>query len=146
MTKDTLEQWRRSKDRRKWEIAVTILENRSMSTDLLATKIERPIIKVREWILDFNYYGMEGLHQAIAKKNRTKGAKSEIMEQRKKRLIEIIHHKPKYYDVNRSSWSLDSLAKAHSKQYSVKISSQAVSKSLKEAQPSAISITQSWHA
>jgi hypothetical protein len=79
-----------------------------------ANKIDKSIIKVREWILDFNYYGMEGLYQAIAKKNRNKGAKAEIMEQRKKRLIEIIHHKPKYYDINRSSWSLDSLAKVTS--------------------------------
>jgi transposase len=132
--RDTLEEWRRSKDRSKWEKAVTILENRSMSLELLATKIERPIIKVREWILDFNYYGMEALHQTIAKKNRINVAKLEIMEQQKKRLIEIIHHKPKYYDINRSSWSLASLANVYSKQYSVKISSQAISKSLKEAQ------------
>lgn len=94
--KDTLEQWRKSKDRRKWEIAVTILDNRAMSIDLISNKIERPIKKVQEWILDFNYYGMESLSHAIARKKRTKDARYERMEQRKKRVIEIIHHQPKF--------------------------------------------------
>ena len=30
--KDTLDKWRRSKDKRRWEVAVSILESRSMSS------------------------------------------------------------------------------------------------------------------
>lgn len=131
--KDTLEQWRKSKDRRKWEIAVTILDNRAMSIDLISNKIERPIKKVQEWILDFNYYGMESLSHAIARKKRTKDARYERMEQRKKRVIEIIHHQPKFYNVNRSNWSLDSLAKVYNERFGECISRSLVSRSLKES-------------
>lgn len=131
--KDILEKWRKSKDRRKWEIAVTILENRSMSLDLILTKIERSIIKVREWILAFNYYGMEGLQQTLARRIVTKGTKQEKMEQRKKRLVEIIHHKPKFYNINRSNWSLDSLAKVYNERFGEMISGRLVAESLKKS-------------
>jgi transposase len=131
--KETLEQWRKSKDRRKWEIAVTILDNRSMSKDLISNKIERPIKKVQEWIQGFNYYGMESLSHAIARKKRTKDARDEKMEQRKKGVIEIIHHQPKFYNVNRSNWSLDSLAKVYNERFGESISRSLVSRSLKES-------------
>jgi len=131
--KDTLDKWRRSKDKRRWEVAVSILENRSMSLEEISNKIERPVRQVREWILAFNYYGMEGMWQAITRKDRDKDARSERMEQRKKRLIEIIHHKPKFYDVNRSGWNLQSLAKVYSEQFGEKVSSQSVSRYLREA-------------
>ena len=133
--KDTLDKWRRSKDKRRWEVAVSILENRSMSLEEISGKIERPFRQVREWILAFNYYGMEGLWQAITRKSRrNKNERLERMERRKKRLIEIIHHIPKYYNVNRSSWNLLSLAKVYTEQYDDdKISYQLVSRSLKGA-------------
>jgi transposase len=132
--KDTLNKWRRSKDKRRWEVAVSILESRSMPLESISNKIERPIKQVREWILAFNYYGMEGLWQAITRKKRNdKDVRSEKMELRKKRLIEIIHHKPKYYGVNRSSWNLLSLAKVYNEQYDEKISYQLVSRSLRRA-------------
>ena len=131
--RDILEQWRGSKDKRRWEIAVSILESRSMSLEGISKKIERPVRQVREWILAFNYYGMEGLWQAVERKSRSKGIRLEKMEQRKKRLLEIIHHKPKYYNINRSSWSLEALGKAYSDQFGEKISRHSISRDLKEA-------------
>lgn len=132
--KETLDKWRRSKEKRQWEVAVSILESRSMSPEEISNKIERPVSQIREWILAFNYYGMEGLSQAITRKSRSdKDARSERLELRKKRLIEIIHHKPKYYDVNRSGWNLESLAKVYSEQFSEKVSSQSVSRYLRKA-------------
>jgi transposase len=132
--KDTLDKWRRSKDKRRWEVAVSIFENRSMSPEEISNKIERPVRQIREWILAFNYYGMEGVWQAITRRSRSdKDARSGRLELRKKRLIEIIHHKPKYYGVNRSNWNLLSLAKVYTEQYDEKISYQLVSRSLKGA-------------
>ena len=130
--RDTLEKWRRSKDKRKWEMAVTILENRSMSIGVISKKIERPIKKVRKWIRIFNYYGMEGLQQTIAKRSYINIIRQEKIEQRKKRLIEIIHHKPKFYNVNRSNWSIDSLVKVHHEQFNEIISNTTVQTYLKE--------------
>lgn len=130
--KNTLEQWRKSKDRSKWERAVTILENRSMSIDLISDKIERPVKKIQEWIRDFNYYGMESLYHSVTRNKRNEKTRQEKIEQRKKRLLEVIHHKPKFYDVNRSNWSLDSLVKVYGEQFNESISATSVSRSLKE--------------
>lgn len=132
--KNVLDKWRRSKDKRRWEMAVTILESRSMTPEEISKKIERSVRQIREWILTFNYYGMSGLWQAITRKRKSdKDARSERLELRKKRLIEIIHHKPKYFGVNRSSWNLLSLAKVYNEKYDEKISCQLVSRSLRRA-------------
>lgn len=48
-------------------------------------------------------------------------------------LIEILHHKPKVYGLNRSNWTLRSLAKAFEKQFDVRISHTTVGRLLKEA-------------
>lgn len=48
-------------------------------------------------------------------------------------LIEILHHKPNVYGINRSNWTLRSLAKAFEKQFDVQISHTTVGRLLKEA-------------
>lgn len=131
--KDILEQWRRSKDKRKWEIAVTILENRAMPPETISKKIEKPFKKILNWIITFDYYGLEGLRQIFGKRIVAKGARRELMEQRKKRVIEIMHHKPKFYNINRSSWNRDALAKVYREQFTESISLSTISKYLKDA-------------
>jgi transposase len=48
-------------------------------------------------------------------------------------LIEILHHKPGAYGVNRSNWSLDSLADVYGKLYGQRPSKSTVSRLLKQA-------------
>jgi len=48
-------------------------------------------------------------------------------------LIEIMHHKPSIYGINRSSWTYKGLADAFTKQYGVSISPSSVSRILKAA-------------
>ena len=48
-------------------------------------------------------------------------------------LIEILHHKPKVYGINRSNWTLRSLAVAFEKLYDARISHTTVGRLLKEA-------------
>jgi hypothetical protein len=48
-------------------------------------------------------------------------------------VIEILHHKPKVYGINRSNWTLRSLAKAFEKHYDVRVSHSTVGRLLKEA-------------
>ncbi|HMK23406.1 MAG TPA: hypothetical protein VK466_13815, partial [Terriglobales bacterium] len=57
----TLLKWRESNDKRLWEKAVTVLENRNFSLEEIAEKIERPVNVLRRWILAFNHRGMLGL-------------------------------------------------------------------------------------
>lgn len=47
--------------------------------------------------------------------------------------IEMIHHKPTVYGINRSSWSLRSLATAFEKHYGMQVSHSTVGRLLKEA-------------
>jgi hypothetical protein len=49
-----------------------------------------------------------------------------------KALIEIIHHQPKVYGINRSNWNLQSLAEAFEKLYGQKPSKSTVSRLLRE--------------
>ncbi len=102
-----------------------------MSLEAISEKIEKPLKKVKEWVLAFNYYGMEGLQQTFARKKRNESKKLEIMEVRKKRLIEIIHHKPAYYKINRSGWNLDSLAKAYKNEFGERIAISTIGRYLK---------------
>lgn len=48
-------------------------------------------------------------------------------------LIEILHHKPKVYGINRSNWTQESLAKAFEKLYNQRPSKSTVSRLLKQA-------------
>jgi len=48
-------------------------------------------------------------------------------------LIEIIHHKPNYYGVNRSSWTLPALAKVYKEQSGEKLGTTTISSCLKAA-------------
>ena len=50
-----------------------------------------------------------------------------------KALIEILHHKPNAYGINRSNWNQESLAGAFEKQYGQKLSKSTVSRLLKQA-------------
>jgi hypothetical protein len=50
-----------------------------------------------------------------------------------KALIEILHHKPGSYGINRSNWSQESLAEAFEKLYGQRISKSTVSRLLKQA-------------
>ena len=48
-------------------------------------------------------------------------------------LIEILHHMPSAYGINRSNWTLKSLADVYEKQYGQKISGSTVGRCFKEA-------------
>jgi hypothetical protein len=131
--KKDLEQWRKSKEKRKWEIAVTILENRYMPLPEISKKIERPVKRLRKWIRIFNYFGVEGLKGILFNRFRGTSIKREKMALRTKRLLEIIHHKPNYYGVNRSSWNRPALARVYREHCGETISLSTVSSSLKAA-------------
>jgi hypothetical protein len=62
-----------------------------------------------------------------------KAMRSDKIRPATKALIEILHHKPNLYGINRSNWSYQSLADAFEKQYGLRISPTTVSQLLKEA-------------
>ncbi len=127
----TLGEWRNSKDKRLWEKAVTVLENHTLSVKEIAEKIERPVACVRRWIATFNHHGLAGLNQP--RKKRTPGAREATFEAKRQRLMEILHDRPLSFEINRSSWSLPSLANAYMRRYNEHIGKSTVARIVKLA-------------
>ncbi len=127
----TLLKWRESNDKRLWEKAVTVLENRNLSLEEIAEKIERPVNVLRRWILAFNNRGMLGLDPP--RKNRSPGKREAAAEIRRKRLLDILHDRPRSFGINRASWNRRSLAKAYAGKYGEQVSEASVSRALRQA-------------
>lgn len=127
----TLINWRASDDKTLWEKAVTVLENRSFSAEKISEKIERPVNIIQRWTVAFNHRGMLGLDPP--RKERTPGGREAAAEQRKKRLLDILHDRPRSFGVSRASWNLTSLAKAYTDKYGEPASRSIVSRALHKA-------------
>jgi len=120
-----LQKWRRSNDRRKWERAVVILESREgCHISHLVVKIERSRRKVKEWII---LYKTEGLEALLKKKKPVDEEAIQRIGAKKGRLIELIHETPRLNGINRTSWSLKSLAQAYQQKYGESISKTMIS-------------------
>ena len=127
----TLLEWRASNDRMLWGKAVTVLENRSLSVEKIAEKIERPVNVIRRWIILFNRCGMLGLDPP--RKERSPGEREAAAEKRKKRVLDILHDRPGSFGINRASWNLASLAKAYTGKYGESVSRSSVSEAIQQA-------------
>jgi transposase len=110
-----LEEWRASNDKKLWQKAVTILENRNLSPEDIAKKIEQPVWKIEKWIKAFNRYGRDGLSRPRMPPK--KGRAAMAREQRARRILEILHAKPSAYGINRSNWNLSSIARAYQQEH-----------------------------
>jgi transposase len=120
-----LQTWRHSNDRRKWERAVVILESwKGCHISHLAAKIERSYPKVKEWIILYKTKGLEAL---LEKKKQVNEETIQRIEAKKGRLIKLIHETPHLSGINRTSWSLKSLAQAYQQKYSESISKTMIS-------------------
>lgn len=124
-----LMEWRKSNDKTLWQKAVTVWENWNLLPEGIATKVERPLSDIREWIKAFNRYGIEGLKPH--KKPRAVGARQARRDQKRKRILEILHGSPRAYGINRSNWSHPSLASAYGRQYGEAMSRSTVGHLLK---------------
>jgi transposase len=127
----TLLKWRESNDKRLWEKAVTVLENRNLSLEKIAEKIERPVNVLQRWIMAFNHRGMLGLDPP--RKNRTPGKREAAAETRKKRLLDILHDRPGSFGISRASWNRASLAKAYAGKFGEQVSEASVGRALQQA-------------
>ncbi|MBN1569640.1 MAG: IS630 family transposase [Acidobacteria bacterium] len=127
----TLLKWRASNDKTLWEKAVTVLENRNLSLEKISEKIERPVNIIQQWTMAFNHRGMFGLNPP--RKKRTPGEREAAAETRKKRLLDILHDRPRSFSISRASWNLPSLAKAYANKYGERVSSSSVGRAIKKA-------------
>jgi transposase len=125
-----LKKWRNSKDRRKWEKAVAILDSfNSKSSRDIASKVERSVDKIKDWIRAYKAQGMQGLE----KKQRTPNAHQIIVRKEKRdNLVRLLHESPKIHGINRASWFLADLSATYQKIYGIAISTSSISSYLKK--------------
>ena len=127
--KERLQQWRDSNDKRLWERAVTILDGCDSTLEEIRIKIERSPASVNRWIELYNKHGVEGLKR----KSRNRSKSNEKRKVKTKRILEILHDRPKSYGINRSNWILRSLAAAYEKRHGVEISKSTIGRLMNAA-------------
>jgi transposase len=123
---DELKRWRRSNDRTRWAKAVVVIDShRGIGTTNLSSKVEKSCRIVKSWI---NAYKQQGMLALRANSKRRQGSKKLAeMEQKRDRIIEILHETPQIHGINRASWSLKTLAQGFEKQYGQPIGKSTIS-------------------
>lgn len=129
--RQTLELWRKSKEKALWERAVAILENGKLDAQQIATKIERPVFVVHGWIKAFKKSGITGIWPT--RKKRAPDRRTYEQDENTKRILAILHDRPSSFGVNRSNWSLSSLASTYEAEFHKPISKSTVSRLLRKA-------------
>jgi len=130
--KHTLIQWRKSNDKKLWQKAVTVLESWKRSPEEIAQKIEKNVDAVENWIKVFNNSGIAGL-SAPRKVYSNATQRRTIREQKRHRILEIVHDRPHSFGINRSNRNLSSLALAYGQKYHEKISRSTASRFLRQS-------------
>ncbi len=125
-----LTKWRKSNDKRLWQKAVAILENWSLSLEEISRKIEKSPAQIRSWIKAYNRQGLEGL---TPKKPKTSVTRATKLELRRRRILEILHGRPRAYGINRSNWNLRALAEAFTREHGDPISTSTSSRLVRDS-------------
>jgi len=122
----TLNKWRLSTNRNKWEKAVAILNlHNGIGIMTTSRKIERSTKTIKEWRKRFIESGLDCIDLRRTRKvtNETK----ERLDDKSNKIIKLLHEPPSLHGINRTSWSLESLSNAYQKQYGESMSRSTVS-------------------
>lgn len=122
----TLREWRLSNKRSKWERAVALLDlHGGGNITKISRKIERSCKTIKKWHDVYIDKGIKYLDLP-----RTRVIPEQIIDNislKKERIIKLIHESPSFHDINRTSWSLQTLAQAYDKIYDETISKSSIS-------------------
>ena len=129
--KRQLVNWRESNDKRLWQKAVTVLDNRSLIPEEIAKKVELAVDVIRGWITTYNRQGLAGLNPP--RKKRSPGKKGAALERKRKGVLSLIHSRPHAFGINRASWNRASLATAYKQCYGETISASTVGRIVRRA-------------
>ena len=121
-----LKKRRLSSNRRKWERAVALLElHKGTEITKISKKIERSCRTIKKWRSVYLNKGIEYLD--IGRTRKVSKQLIDSIKAKKERLIKLIHEPPSLHNINRTSWSLETLAQAYKKFYGENISRSTVS-------------------
>ncbi|MBC8875724.1 MAG: IS630 family transposase [Planctomycetes bacterium] len=124
-----LEQWRKSNNKILWDKAVTILDSSGSTVEEICAKTERSRASVFRWAKAFNDHGIEGLRR----RSRDRTNSNQKLEIKTRRIFEILHDRPMSFGINRSNWSLRSLATAYRNRHGEAISASTIGRLMKGA-------------
>lgn len=121
-----LNEWRLSTDRGKWEKAVALLGlHNEENITVISKKIERSIRTIKKWIVAFLDKGLVNIDLRRTRKV-TDGVK-EKMKKKSEQIIKLLHEPPMLHNINRTSWSLETLSKVYKEEYGESISKSTLS-------------------
>ncbi len=126
---EILERWRRSSNKRLWEKAVTLLDGPNLTLEELCAKLERSPSTLCRWAKVFNSRGIEG----ILRQKRDQTDSNRKLQVKTKRILEILHDRPRAFGINRSSWTRKALATAYEKLHKEAISGATVGRLIHRA-------------
>lgn len=122
----TLGAWRSSNTRSKWERAVALLDlHKGGEITKISKQIERSCKTIKKWHAVFMNRGIE--HLDLRRTRRIAEQVISNIKLKKERLIKLIHESPSLHNINRTSWSLKTLAQAYAKIYGEEISKTSIS-------------------
>ena len=126
-----LNKWRLSTDRNKWGKAVAILELYKGGTIKdISQKIEKSRDSVRNWAIVFKENGLENIK--LRESRKTTDEMKKQMEKRSENIIKLLHEPPSLHNINRTSWSLKTLALAYKEHYGESICEKTISQYIRK--------------
>jgi len=121
-----LRKWRSSNNKRKWQRAVALLDLQSHRTlASICRKLERSPKTIKRWRGMLLTQGLASL--ALPSKKAVSKERLAMIATKKERLVKIIHEPPSLHGVNRTTWTLKTLAAAYRSVHGESISMGSVS-------------------
>jgi transposase len=123
-----LEKWRKSNDKKRWQISVVLLESADHHLTLqeLMQRSDRPSKTIFRWLANFHKFRLNYLNEIGRRRPNRKTSETSVTVT--KRILELLHEPPPSFGLNRSNWSTRSLAEIYKKQFGADISSRTVSR------------------
>jgi hypothetical protein len=110
----TLKEWRSSSNKRRWERAVALLDlYKGCAIASLCRKLDRSPQTIKRWHRIFVTAGLPVV--ALVSKKPDNPERLAAIAEKKARLVKIIHESPSLHDVNRTTWTLETLSAAYQK-------------------------------
>jgi transposase len=126
-----LRKWKHSAERRRWQIATTILMALETSRYKdITDKTEATFETTKNWI---NVYQTKGLSSFELPKHKIFPTVIKRMKVRADNVIKLLHEPPNTHGLNRTSWTITALAETYEKVYGDKISWMQTSYTLKHS-------------
>jgi transposase len=128
---ETLAKWRKSYDRRRWQVAVALMTVYTYhSLCELADRVECTRHTLRRWLRIYDKLGLAGLDRDGDERPMTKEKAAEI-EVKMDNLVHLVRQSPKNYGIDRASWFIADLGVVYEKEYGQYMSMSTVSLYLK---------------